>query len=95
MDICSAINKQHYIEFRYEGHLRKVIPSAHGNQISTHSKVIRGLQVAGTSASGKFDFPKLFEVDKVSGLRIVEERFEVPPRYKKGDKHISPIHCEL
>lgn len=95
MDICSAIRNHQYIEFHYDGHPRKVIPFAYGSHVTTHNQVMRGLQVAGSSSSGKFDFPKLFEVNKITQLRVLNETFEVPGRYEKGDEHISPISCEL
>jgi hypothetical protein len=96
MDIRLAIKNHQYIEFEYEGHPRKVIPYAYGNHATTHKKVMRGLQVGGSSSSGKFDFPKLFEVDKISHLRVLEEVFqEVPLGYRKGDEHIKPIEYEL
>jgi len=95
MNICTAIQNHNYIEFQYEGHARKVIPYAHGNHATTRNNVMRGLQVAGSSASGKFDFPKLFEIDKITNLHVLEEAFVIPAGYRKGDEHISPIHCEL
>ena len=95
MDICSAIKNHQYIDFNYEGHHRKVIPFAVGSHATTGNQVMRGLQVAGTSSSGKFDFPKLFEVGKISSFRILDEQFDVPSRFEKGDEHINPISCEL
>lgn len=93
--ITTAISNHKYLEFFYEGHPRTVIPFAYGNHATTHSKVLRGLQVAGSSQSGKFDFPKLFTVSQMSGVKVLDETFEVPERYVKGDEHISPIECEL
>lgn len=94
-DIVTAINEHKYLEFQYEGYPRKVVPFAYGNQISTGKKVMRGLQVAGGSKSGNFDFPKLFIVSDITGVRLLEESFTVPVRFAKGDKAISPIEAEL
>jgi hypothetical protein len=96
MDICSAIKNHQYIEFQYEGHHRKVIPYAYGSHVTTKNKVMRGLQIAGSSSSGKFDIPKLFDVDKILSLKVLEETFkEIPEEYRQGDEHIYPIVCEL
>jgi hypothetical protein len=96
MDISSAIKNHNYIEFLYEGHHRKVIPYAYGDHATTRNKVMRGLQVAGTSASGKFDFPKLFEVEKMTNFNVLAEQFaEIPVGYRKGDEHIAPMTDEL
>jgi hypothetical protein len=95
-EIIVAIKNHQYLEFQYEGYARKVIPFAYGNHITTHKKVMRALQVAGGSSSGKFDFPKLFEVSKISNPRVLDEIFEeIPARYQKGDDHISPVEHEL
>lgn len=93
--IVTAINNHQYLQFTYEGHYRKVIPFAYGDHITTHNKVMRGLQVAGSSSSGKFDFPKLFSVSEMTGVQVVDETFEIPSHYSKGDKAISPIEAEL
>ncbi len=95
MDICSAIKSHQYIEFQYEGHPRKVIPFAVGSHSTTGNHVMRGLQVAGGSTSGKFNFPKLFETSKISGFKILNEQFDIPERFEKGDERINPIACEL
>lgn len=95
MDICSAIKNHQYVEFHYDGHPRKVIPFAAGSHATTGTPVMRGLQVAGSSSSGKYDFPKLFELSKMTSFSILNEHFEVPERFEKGDDHIDPITCEL
>lgn len=94
-EIITAIKEHRYLEFQYEGYPRKVIPFAYGNHITTANKVMRGLQVAGGSASGKYDFPKLWTAAEMSGVRVLDEQFEIPGRYQKGDDHISPIEAEL
>jgi len=93
--VLEAINNHKYLEFQYEGYPRKVIPFAYGGHASTHNKVMRGLQVAGGSASGKYDFPKLWTVDQMTSLKVLDETFEIPERYQKGDENISPIDAEL
>lgn len=93
--IVTSINGHHYLEFDYEGYPRKVIPFAYGNHISTRNKVMRALQVAGSSSSGKFDFPKLFTVDEMSNVIVSAETFVAPESYTKNDSHISPIDVEL
>lgn len=96
MDICSAIKNHNYVEFQYKGYARKVIPFAYGRHAKTRAGVMRGLQVGGASKSGKFDVPKLFETEKISGLTILEEVFaNLPDGYRKDDKHINPIECQL
>ena len=96
MDIISAINSHRLIEFSYDGHYRKVIPAAYGNQTSTRNKVLRAYQIGGTSSTRTIPLWDLFLVNKISDLTVLDETFsELPPYYKKGDKHINPIEAEL
>jgi len=81
--------------FEYEGYKRQVIPFAYGRHASTKNEVMRGLQTAGGSKSGKYDFPKMWSVDEMTNIRILDETFEIPVRYEKGDKGIDPIVAEL
>ncbi|MEO7617774.1 MAG: hypothetical protein ABIS59_02940 [Candidatus Saccharibacteria bacterium] len=94
--IAEAIKNHRYLEFNYEGHVRRVVPYAFGRSVSKGTNVMRALQLSGGSVSGKNDFPKLFAIDEISELRILDDIFSlIPLGYKKGDKHINPILGEL
>jgi hypothetical protein len=96
MDICSAIKNRRLVGFAYDGHSRIVIPTAYGTQSTTGNKVLRGYQIRGTSGSGVPPKWGLFLVDKITDFQILDEAIPfTPPGYSPGDKHISPIHCEL
>ena len=93
--ICETIREHHCLAFVYEGLDRVVEPYCHG--ISTAGlEVLRGIQVAGASRSGrlKVSSGKLWLVDKMQRVRSTGQQF-VPsdPRYNPGDSAMLTIHC--
>lgn len=95
MDICAAIHERMLICFEYDGHPRVVVPAAFGSHASTGNLVLRGYQVGGSSSTRTPPLWNLFLVEKM-GLELEGGAFaDDPPGYRKGDKRISPIQCEL
>ena len=96
MDICSAIQNHQYIEFDYDGYHRLVIPAAYGLNFRTGNLLLRAYQIGGFSSSRNVPLWDLFDVNKIINFRVLEDKFtELPPNYKKGDKAINRIDCEL
>ncbi len=93
-DICEAINNMKLIEFYYNGGTGTVEPHCHG--ITTAgNEGLRAYQVDGYSESGRMGW-KMFDLGKASDITVLEETFEKPRAdYKKGDKGMSEIYCEL
>lgn len=93
--ICSAIKAKKMISFNYKGYPRVVEPHAHG--ISTAGNYcLRCYQVSGGSSSGKVPGWKIMTTDQINGISVSQERFAQPrDGYKKGDKAMSIIFCEL
>ena len=93
--ICDAITNRCVLEFTYRGHPRVVEPHAYG--LSRASKeVIRCYQTGGTSSSGTVPPWRLMEVSQMQSLTVTEEHFEGErPGYKKGDRDMTTIFCEL
>jgi hypothetical protein len=95
VNLCGAIQGRRLLSFTYEGHQRVVIPAAHGTLKTTGNAVVRGYQIRGTSSSGSEPQWRLFLVDEMIGLQVLQETFGAnPPQYSRGDKHIN-VHCEL
>ena len=93
--ICDAIHNRCVLKFTYEGHPRIVEPHAYGLS-RTLSEVIRCYQTGGTSRSGKTPDWRLMRVDRIESLIVTEEHFVGErPGYKRGDKGMSTIFCEL
>jgi hypothetical protein len=92
--ICSAIRQHKLIQFYYNNGTRVVEPHCHG-VTTAGNEALRAYQVSGYSESGKMDW-KMFDLGLASNLLILEETFVGPrPGYKKGDKGMSKIYCEL
>jgi predicted DNA-binding transcriptional regulator YafY len=93
--LITAIENMNLLEFNYKGHKRIVEPHAYG--ITTKSnEILRAYQTDGTSDSGKVPDWRLFSVNKIEGLRILDETFTKPRYgYKVGDSAMAEIYCEL
>jgi hypothetical protein len=93
-DICNAIKNMNLIEFYYNGGTRTVEPYCHG-VTTAGNEALRGYQVDGFSESGKLGW-KMFDLGNASNLTVLDETFEGPRTgYRKGDKGMSKIYCEL
>ena len=93
-DICNAIETKKLVEFFYNGGNRIVEPHCHG--ITTAgNEALRAYQVDGYSESGKMGW-KMFDLGNASNIQILDEPFDGPrDDYKKGDRGMSKIYCEL
>ena len=94
--ICEAIKERKLIEFFYEDGVRIVEPFACGYG-RKGNLLLRAFQIEGYSKSGKPLGWKLFRVDKISQLRILEEIFN---DYREGynplgDSQIPNIICKV
>lgn len=92
--LCTAIRNKRVIEFSYDGKERTVEPYCFG--LSTAgNKVLRGFQISGRSISGKVPAWKLFKVRKIRNLIVLEKHFDKRSRYRRNDKAMSKIFCQL
>lgn len=92
--LTKAITNKKIISFHYNGGKRIVEPHCFG--ITTGGNLsLRGYQIGGASASGKIGW-KMFDISQATNISILDETFNGPrPGYKKGDKGMSHIYCEL
>jgi hypothetical protein len=93
--ICEAIDKFLRLEFSHRGHWRVVEPYCHG--VSTQgNEVLRAIQVRGTSNKGGLGIGKLWAIDEIHELRLLDEAF-VPndPNYNPNDSAMRQIHCRI
>jgi hypothetical protein len=72
--ICAAIAERRLIEFRLHGLRRVAEPHLYGR----HKGVLQLLvyQVGGDSRSGGLPYWRRIDLDEISELRMLEERFE-------------------
>lgn len=93
--ICNAIQNRQTLTFSYHGFPRTVEPHAYGVDQNGHD-VIRAYQVGGSSESGEYRGWKLFHVVEMFSLTLQQNTFSKPrDGYKRGDKGMARIYCEL
>ena len=93
--ICDAIRKRALLEFLYNNRLRIVAPYCCGVS-ARGADVLRAIQVRGESASGGLGFGKLWSIDQITGLRVLDEAFTPDdPDYNPGDRAMIKIHCGI
>ncbi len=94
MSICKAISDKTVIEFYYDGAHRVVEPHCHGWSMKG-KEVIRGYQRRGSSAKSHKLGWKLFAIEEMSELVLTDELFSVRPDYKRNDRGMTSIHCQI
>ena len=93
--IVQSIKERRLLSFTYDGHPRVVEPHAHGIT-STGKESLRCYQIRGSGVDPLGSPWHLMTISKMMNLTLMQETFSGPrPEYKKGDKHLLTILCEL
>lgn len=93
-DLIKSISNKFLIQYEYDGGIRIVEPHCFGITSAGHDG-LRAYQVDGYSSTGRMGW-KMFVCTKITALIILEKNFDSPrPDYKKGDKGMKSIYCEL
>ena len=94
--ICEAIQKRKIIKFDYKGFERIVEPYAFGIDKNGNYK-LRAYQIDGFSESGKTEGWKLFSVENITNISLLDETFEATREgYNPyGDRQIPNIICKV
>ncbi len=93
--LCKAIREQRVVQFYYDGYKRVVEPYCYG--VSTAGNdVVRGYQVGGLSKSGRPLGWRLFRVDEMSGLTVLEATFRASRTFYNQYAHdMTSIYCRV
>jgi hypothetical protein len=91
--IINAIKQKRVIELIYDGEIRIVEPHCYG-LTTKGNEAIRAFQIDGYSSSGIMGW-KMYDLSKADNIQIHAEIFAVRAGYKRGDKGMSRIFCEL
>ena len=88
--IDRAIREKRRLRFIYHDTLRLVEPQCHGIG-HRGTELLRAYQL-----QGGIQAEPLFDVSKISGLQVLDERFEKPgPNYKRDDSAMQEIFAQL
>lgn len=91
---CKAIDAQKRVKIVYNGTGRVIEPHTFGYDDNGVAKV-RASQERGYSESGNYDL-KVFIIDKMSFVELLDENFTVNSNYKAGsDMGIPKIVCQI
>jgi hypothetical protein len=87
--VCNAIEKRRLLRFHYHGSARLVVPCAHG-LLSTGNEALRAHEVSAMTLG------KLFRVDAMESVEVCPDGFTTPPPgYRRDDRGMARIHCQL
>jgi hypothetical protein len=92
--ITEAIKRRALLELRYQGYNRTVEPHAYGRD-KRGDDILRCYQVSGGSESGERVGWKLLKVADVYAIHNLKQTFAQRPEYKRSDKAMEYIYCEL
>ena len=93
--VCDAIREQRFLQFQYNGRWRVVYPCAHG-WLPTDNEALRAHEVSLVGGRVRVAPGKLFRIDQMSGVTVTDQQFvEPPPGYRRGDRGMMRIHCQL
>ena len=92
--ISEAIQKKQVLELRYHGFSRMVEPHAHGRD-NSGDEVLRCYQISGGSESEERVGWKLLKMREVFSLHITTDSFTPRPGYRRNDKAMEYVFCQL
>lgn len=94
-NVATAIREKRLLSFTYDNHQRVVEPHCYG-LTRTGKEAIRCYQVRGTGKDPHGSPWHLMTMDKVGALQLLEETFATArDGYRRGDKGMATIYCEL
>lgn len=92
---CEALRLGKCLELRYDGYTRIVEVHTVG-MTNDGNAIMRVWQVRGGSNSGERQGWKLMRLDETFSTHVIEEPSAAPRvGYKRGDKHMASIRCQL
>lgn len=92
--LAEAIKHRNLLELRYRGYSRLVQPYAYGRD-KGGDEILRCYQTSGGSESGERAGWKLLKVRDVFMPVLTKETFTIRSEYRRGDKAMIFIFCEV
>ena len=93
-EICAAINGRQLLELRYHGYARLVEPYAYGRDKNGEA-LLRCFQISGGSESGQIIGWKILKVAEVFAIHEQKNTFSQRPEYRRGDRAMVFMFCQL
>ena len=95
--IYKAIKEMRRLKINYKGEDWRVIEPHCFGYDRKGSKKLRAYQISGYSESGNSEGWKLFNIDDINDVEILNEQFNEPRLgyNQNGDRHIPNIICKV
>jgi hypothetical protein len=95
MQIKTAIQNKQLLSFSYDGFPRTVEPHTYGLDKKGHP-ALRAYQIKGGSESGEYIGWKIFHVNEIHNLSVLQEHFaHARSDYKRNDSFFYSINAQL
>lgn len=92
--LCDAIKRKKQVNILYKGQIRKINPHLLG--INTKgNESLRAFQVGGYSESGNVPSWRLYLINEIESVQILDTGFETNPMYNRDDKGMVKIICRI
>lgn len=92
--ICNAISNRKCMSVWYNGGTRIIEPHCYG-QSTSGNDLLRCFQVSGFSNTGKSTDWKLMKTSELKHIVILEQCFQVRPKYNPFDQAMSSYYCRV
>lgn len=93
--ICTAIRERRLLAFDYNGSRRLAFPCAHG-VLTTGNEALRAHDIVIVNGTQRTSMGKLYLLAAMSDVQPTNDHFERPPYgYRRGDRGMATIHCQL
>lgn len=93
--LCTAIAERRFVRFRYNDRWRVAYPCAHG-VLPTGNEGLRAHEVRLVNGRLRVLPGRMYLVSRLDALTVTDQDFDQPPPgYRRGDRGMSRIHCEL
>lgn len=91
--LCEAIRTRRLVSFLYDGMVRVVEPYLVG-ELSTGNIALSAWHVSGFSKSRNIPDWRLYTLDKIGVVSVLEESFDGPrPGYNRNDSRMERVFC--
>lgn len=95
MQIKNAIQNKQLLSFIYDGYPRVVEPHTYGLDKKGHP-ALRAYQIRGGSDSNEYIGWKIFHVDEIRNLSVLQEHFtHARLEYKRNDSAFTSVYAQL
>lgn len=93
--LCAAIAARRFVQFRYNDRWRVAYPCAHG-WLPTGNEGLRAHEVRLVNGRLRTLPGRMYLVSRLDSLTVTDQEFDTPPPgYRRGDRGMTRIHCEL